>query len=377
MAPRPDGLLIHHLQLTFVRPRDSNETAGTECCRRTARHLTSGFAITPPTDTSTYTHNANGSRSGKTGATWTYGWDRENRLISAGTGLAAVGYSYDALGRRVKRSQISFSTNIQKYTYDGLDVVLDDINGTITKYQNGPGIDDKLKTKTGTTSQYYLQDHLGSRVALTNSSGAITESESYDSFGNRTNTTFSNRYQFTGREYDATTGLQYSRARWYDPQLGRFISEDPIGFAGGEVNSYVYAINDPQDLTDPSGLWPFWPSGKRYPTRGTLPGTNIRYRMDLRQEPRPNMHVYWPDGSETVISHKGGWVPSHGGRPTARPPMSYRPNLRPVVEDFKCRVKIKFPGGLGGVLPLLQLVDGLLDDYDRWTRANQNGNDLN
>jgi RHS repeat-associated protein len=116
------------------------------------------------------------------------------------------------------------------------------------------GIDDKLKTKTGTTSQFYLQNHLGSTVALTNSSGAITESQSYDSFGNRTNTTFSNRYQFTGREYDATTGLQYSRARWYDPQLGRFISEDPIGFGGGDVNRYVYVGNGTLSKIDPMGL---------------------------------------------------------------------------------------------------------------------------
>jgi RHS repeat-associated protein len=179
-------------------------------------------------------------------------------MTSASSGLASVAYAYDALGRRVKRTQLSFGTNTQKYTYDGQDVVLDDTNSTITKYQNGPGIDNKLKTATGSTSQYYLQDHLGSTVALTNSSGSVTESESYDSFGNRTNTTFSNRYQFTGREFDAATGLQYSRARWYDPNIGRFISEDPIGFDGGDVNLYGYVENNPIQYRDPRGFFPSW-----------------------------------------------------------------------------------------------------------------------
>jgi RHS repeat-associated protein len=173
-----------------------------------------------------------------------------------------VNYAYDALGRRVKRTQ---GSNVLKYTYDGQDVVLDDLNSTITTYQNGPGIDDKLKTKTGTTSQYYLQDHLGSTVALTNSSGAVNESQAYDSFGNRTNTTFSNRYQFTGREYDPTTGLQYSRARWYDPQLGRFISEDSIGFGGGDVNLYTYVGNRPIAMVDPSGQFGWCRDGDNKP----------------------------------------------------------------------------------------------------------------
>ncbi|MFN0140151.1 MAG: RHS repeat-associated core domain-containing protein, partial [Pyrinomonadaceae bacterium] len=54
-----------------------------------------------------------------------------------------------------------------------------------------------------------------------------------------TNTSFSSRYQFTGREYDSFSSLQYSRARFYDPNLGRFISEDPVGFEAGDFNLYA------------------------------------------------------------------------------------------------------------------------------------------
>lgn len=130
----------------------------------------------------------------------------------------------------------------------------DDIVSGITKYQNGPGIDNKLRQTNGSATSYLLADHLGSTNGLTNSSGALTASNTYDSFGNPTNSTFPSRYQFTGRELDSTTGLQYSRARFYDPKIGRFISEDPIGFAGGDANLYGYVWNNPYKFTDPFGL---------------------------------------------------------------------------------------------------------------------------
>lgn len=62
------------------------------------------------------------------------------------------------------------------------------------------------------------------------------------------------RYGFTGRERDSLSGLQYNRARFYDPQLGRFISEDLIGLSGG-INKFAYVSNNPQNATDPSGLY--------------------------------------------------------------------------------------------------------------------------
>jgi RHS repeat-associated protein len=62
-------------------------------------------------------------------------------------------------------------------------------------------------------------------------------------------------YGFTGREWDKETGLYYYRARYYDPKGGRFISKDPIGFEGGDVNLYRYVGNDPVDWVDPSGLF--------------------------------------------------------------------------------------------------------------------------
>lgn len=79
---------------------------------------------------------------------------------------------------------------------------------------------------------YFLKDHLGSTAALTDSAGGVTDARGYDGFG-LPGAKMATRFQYTRRESDNATGLYYYRARWYDPQLGRFISEDPIGFAGG------------------------------------------------------------------------------------------------------------------------------------------------
>ncbi len=61
-----------------------------------------------------------------------------------------------------------------------------------------------------------------------------------------------NPFRYTGREYDSETGLYYYRARYYDPSTGRFLSEDPISFAGG-INFYPYVGNSPSNLIDPTG----------------------------------------------------------------------------------------------------------------------------
>ena len=117
-----------------------------------------------------------------------------------------------------------------KFIYDGQDVLFDDNSGVLTKYLNGAGIDNKLRIQTGSDVKYFLADHLGSTNGLADSSGNLSASTSYDSFGNTTNANFLTRYQFTGREFDNFIGLHYYRARFYGLNHGRFISEDPIGF---------------------------------------------------------------------------------------------------------------------------------------------------
>jgi RHS repeat-associated protein len=61
-------------------------------------------------------------------------------------------------------------------------------------------------------------------------------------------------FEFTGRQRDGTTGLQLHGARWYDPEIGRWLSEDPSGFDGGDANLYRYVGNSPTNFVDPTGL---------------------------------------------------------------------------------------------------------------------------
>ena len=103
----------------------------------------------------------------------------------------------------------------------------------------------------------YEADGLGSVTSLTDPTGAIAATYTYDSFGFMTASTGSatNWFRYTGRQFDSTGGLYYYRARYYDPTTGRFLSEDPIRFKGG-VNFYAYVGNDPVNRTDPFGLSP-------------------------------------------------------------------------------------------------------------------------
>jgi len=107
------------------------------------------------------------------------------------------------------------------------------------------------------TTSYYQADGLGSVTSLTNSAGAIAQTYAFDSFGKLTNSTGSltNAFQYTGREFDTETGLYYYRARYYDPNIGRFLSEDTVR----TVNLYEYVKSNPTRLTDAFGLEPMSP----------------------------------------------------------------------------------------------------------------------
>jgi RHS repeat-associated protein len=246
---------------TYSNPTQANESYNyDDVGNRTSSHKsttygyqTGQFNRVTSTANSNYNYDANGNMTTKAEGKelWRFTWDYENRLTTAATRRQTVRYRYDALGRRVQRYIVGGKENT-KFIYDGNDVLVDDNNGTLTKYQNGLGIDNKLKMVTNGTAKYFLTDHLGSTSGLANASGNLTEQTAYDSFGNATNN-LSTRYQYTGREFDNFTGLHYYRARWYDGNLGRFISEDPIGFGGGDVNLYGYVGNNSVMLTDPSG----------------------------------------------------------------------------------------------------------------------------
>ena len=250
-------------RLIGVLKMGGNESYGYDAAgNRTSSHLSTsysyqGFNKLASTTSATYTYDNNGRQLTKAdgSGTRTLTWDHENRLKQVTLpGSPTVANKYDALGRRIQRTTNAGAD--ERYVYDGPDVVADlnSSSAVTTTYFNGPGIDDHLRqTNPSTGVSYFLTDHLGTTTALTDASGNVVETLSYDSFGNNTGSART-RYTYTGRERDPDTGLLNYRARFYDPQLGRFISEDPIGFAGGDVNLYGYVWQNPLTHTDPSGL---------------------------------------------------------------------------------------------------------------------------
>ena len=111
---------------------------------------------------------------------------------------------------------------------------------------------------------YYHADALGSITRMTDQNGNIAQTIKYDSFGNIksiSNPLLIQPYVWTGREYDLESGFYYLRNRYYDPRTGRFISKDPIGFGGGDVNFYVMVGNNAVNWVDPYGFQMGLPPG--------------------------------------------------------------------------------------------------------------------
>ncbi|MDH3976734.1 MAG: MopE-related protein [Deltaproteobacteria bacterium] len=191
-----------------------------------------------------------------------FDYDYENRLTRVkrtfNNSSTVVDYAYDVFGRRIERKVTTDGTLLltTNYLYDNEDIVAIYENGTLTKeFIHGPGIDEPLAIKTGGSWNYYHADGLGSVMALTDGSGAkVGSTYGYDSFGNLVKGSLDKVYTYTGREWDVEAGLYYYRARFYDPEVGRFISKDPIGFAAGDVNLYSYVGQNPVNYNDPMGL---------------------------------------------------------------------------------------------------------------------------
>lgn len=211
------------------------------------------------TPTASYTYDYNGNTLTKVigSNTSNYTWDFENRLSSVtlpGSG-GTVTFKYDPFGRRIYKSS-SAGTSI--YAYDGVNLIeeTNSSGSVVARYAQGLSIDEPLAMLRGTTTSYYGADALGSITSLSTSSGANAATYTYDSFGNLTASTGSltNSFRYTAREFDIETNIYFYRARYYDQNAGRFISEDSARFSGDGPNFYAYAQNRPTVLVDPRGL---------------------------------------------------------------------------------------------------------------------------
>ena len=210
----------------------------------------------------TFSYDANGNTTSRVDScgTTTYTWDSENRL----TGISgfqpdcstlSASYKYDPFGRRIEKN---VNGTVLKYLYDEKEILAeyDGNNQLLTRYIHGKGIDEPISLTRNGQTYFYHTDALGSVIAITDSTGNVVQRYEYDSFGNivsMLDPNFLQPYSYTGREYDPESGLYFYRARYYDEQIGRFISEDPIGLKGG-INKFSYVENNPVNHTDSLGL---------------------------------------------------------------------------------------------------------------------------
>ena len=205
-----------------------------------------------------------------------FAYDSENRLVSAAVGGSStntVFYDYDALERRTTKTvggtALGSGGTTTNYLLSDTDEIaeLDGSGNVLRRYIPGPRTDERIAVAEGSsttapTLTYFHVNQQDSVIAMTDStgnavgcvSGVNCARMSYDEYGNlsSSSTTTGEPYRFTGRQYDAETGLYYYRTRYYSPTIGRFLSFDSIG-QKDDVNLYAYGYDDPLNKTDPSG----------------------------------------------------------------------------------------------------------------------------
>jgi len=223
---------------------------------------------------------------------WTYSYDAQNRLIKVikqeEDEILTVTFKYDPFGKRIEKrieeQEEEIESKTYTYVYDNEDIIVEYLTQTeegkskteITRYLHGPGIDEPLAVEQKGETYFYHADALGSITALTDGRQKVLQNYEYSSFGElkRRGNSVKQPYTYSGREWDKEIGLYFYRARYYDPQTGRFISYDPIlnGINHIEATScskptttlplhqpkrlhpFTYVGNNPTNSIDPSGL---------------------------------------------------------------------------------------------------------------------------
>ncbi|WP_371401969.1 polymorphic toxin-type HINT domain-containing protein [Kribbella sp. NBC_00662] len=193
----------------------------------------------------------------------TYTWNARGELVSTAGAAGATQMRYDALGRRIGTSVGADNWSLQ---YDGNNLLVEDGPGSAdATYLSALGTDSAIARVDGLDgaggASALLTDGLGSVIARTTPGTASIAAEyTYGPYGSGRSSLAAdpNSVRYTGRESGPGTpaGLQFNRARWYEPSTGRFLSEDPEGFDASGPNLYAYVDGDPVDATDPSGGMP-------------------------------------------------------------------------------------------------------------------------
>lgn len=281
-------------------------------------------------DGTTYQYDANGNTIQKnaSGQIRNYLYDAENRLIEVrdGGNNTIATYTYDAFGRRIKKD-VGGTTTYYIYSDEGIIGEHDGTGNAIKTYGYRPNSDwtaDPLFCKHGTEYYFYHNDHLGTPQNLTTTSGAIVWSATFDAFGKTTvddGSTITNNLRYPGQYFDNETGLHYNYFRFYDMESGLFLTSDPIGFNGNDVNLYRYVWNNPVNWFDQFGLagdgqtawrieWEDW--NKNFLENNTCYGEGCLYipqPPSLKPPPKGHSDFAGSDRFDFTSEDKGSTAP--------------------------------------------------------------------
>ncbi len=230
---------------------------------------------------------------------------------------ATIEFAYDVLGNlvAVANGEESFEILVDN-GHSLADVAAD--GRTLRVYMRAPGVDNWLgfvdMTGSSPVPYFYVTDHLGSVLAVTDANGNLVERYEYDAWGKvlsvtdangnaLTRSAIGNRILWQAREYSWTTGLYYFRNCWYDPVVGRWISKDPIGLNGG-INLYEFCDDSGPNAIDPFGY-------ARIRTRpldvwGSRPFSRINLPGNL--DPR-HREIFFEDGEDKKHPESVGYGP--------------------------------------------------------------------
>ena len=222
-----------------------------------------GNRLTEQFGTSNYSASYNGLNEIKTttapGASRTNEWDALNRLVAVNVGNQRTEFTYDGAGRRVGIRQLVNGSEVshRRFVWCGGQICEErDAIGVVTKRFFLQGM--KVESGPNAGNYFYTRDHLGSIRELTDSSGTVRARYAYDPYGRRTKLTgdVETDFGFAGMFWSAEANLSLTHFRAYDPEMGRWLSRDPLANAEMKQgpNLYAYVGNEPVSHVDPEGL---------------------------------------------------------------------------------------------------------------------------
>ena len=183
-----------------------------------------------------------------------YSYDHANRLTQVVSGTLTTEFTYNGVGDRVAKTVDGATTDYVLDPAAGLtQVVQETTGGQATSYLYGH---DLLAQYDSGTWAYHVNDGLGSVRQLADPQGEVVQGYSFSPFGVPLGESGGEPYGYTGEQWDASTGLVFLRARYYQPEVGRFINRDPfLGHMARPqtLNAFVYVTNNPLRWVDPSG----------------------------------------------------------------------------------------------------------------------------